>query len=272
MSGEDIRPDLREDAEAPAYRTESADEHVFHMWEPLKFETKAGYDYCRKAWYLRALTAVVRTFAFVVLQIYERLFLGYRVVGRENLKPLRRKGAVTVCNHVHPLDCTMVDLALYPKRTYYLTLESNFRIPGIRHLIRVLGGVPLPRQPKRMLEMFRAMGEAADNGAVVHIYPEGVLIPYCETLRPFKNGAFRFVAQKQLPVVPMVITQRQPNGLYRLFKRKPCLTLNILPVQMPDGAMKPKAAAAALASECRIAMQHRMDLCRKNESKGGLTA
>ena len=37
MSGEDIRPDLREDAEAPAYRTESADEHVFHMWEPLKF-------------------------------------------------------------------------------------------------------------------------------------------------------------------------------------------------------------------------------------------
>lgn len=238
---------------------EQADEagyqdHVIHMWQPLRFQTKRGYDYRRRALYKRAGTALLRTFAFVILQLYTRVVLGFRVSGQQNLKALGKEGAATVCNHVHMLDCAMIDMTLYPHKTHYITLESNFRIPFIRHLIRIFGGVPLSENPVRLAELFREMGRAADDGALVHIYPEGVLIPYCETLRPFKSGAFRFVAKKRLPVLPMVLVQRRPRGLFRLYKRKPCWTLHILPPQYPDGALADKPAAEALERTCRAAM------------------
>ncbi len=231
-------------------------DHVIHMWQPLRFKTKRGYDYRRRAFWKRAATALVRTFAFVVLQIYLRVVFGFRVSGRQNLKALGKEGAATVCNHVHMLDCAMIDMTLFPRRTHYITLESNFRIPFVRHLIRLLGGVPLPESPACMAELFREMGRAADGGALVHIYPEGVLIPYCETLRPFKSGAFRFVARKRLPVLPMVLTQRRPRGVFRLYKRKPCWTLHILPPQYPDAALADRPAAAALEQGCRAAMEN----------------
>lgn len=249
--------------EKPNRREENREEdgHVLHLWQPLHFQTVQGYDYRRLAWYQRAVTAVVRTFAVCVLSVYERLVLGFRIVGKENLSRSMPGGMVTVCNHVHPLDCTMVDLALYPRRVHYVTLESNFRIPVVRHLIRVLGGVPLPQNPIRMLEMFRAMEAAARDGAVVHIYPEGVLIPYSETLRPFQNGAFRFAVHGQMTVVPMVIEQTPPTGWRKWLKRRPCLTLHILPPQKMDQSLPTKRAAAVLEQDCQTAMQHRLTLC-----------
>lgn len=250
---------------SPNRQEERRDEdgHVLHLWQPFHFQTGMGYDYRRRAWYQRALTAVVRTFAACILWVYERLVLGFRIVGRENLSRCMEGGMVTVCNHIHPLDCTMVDLALYPRRVHYVTLESNFRIPVVRHLIRVLGGVPLPKNPVKLLELFRAMEAAAHDGAAVHIYPEGVLIPYSDALRPFQNGAFRFAVRGQMTVVPMVIEQAAPTGWRKWLKRRPCLTLHILPPQTVDRSLPSKNAAAALERDCQTAMQHRLTLCRQ---------
>ena len=239
-----------EEQEQDEYR-----DHVVHMWQPLRFKTKRGYDYRRRAPHKRLGTALLRLVAFPILQVYMRIVFGFRVVGREHLKALGRQGAATICNHVHMLDCAMIDMTLYPRRTHYITLESNFRIPLVRHLIRLLGGVPLSENPVLIAELFREMGHAADDGALIHIYPEGVLIPYCTALRPFKSGAFRFVVKKRLPVLPMVLVQRRPRGLYRLYKRKPCWALHILPPRYPDEALADRPAAAAMERECRAAME-----------------
>lgn len=209
------------------------DEHVLHLWQPFKFITPESYDYVRDRFDQRFGTFLLRTFAILVLEIYNRATFGYSIKGRENLKALQ-SGAVTICNHIHPMDCTMINMPLYEKRLYYLTLESNFRIPLVRHIIRAFDAVPCPSRAHCMNEMFCAMRKAVEEGSFVQIYPEGSLIPYCKKLRKFKNGAFRMAVEADAPILPMVITQTPPSGLYGLYKKKPCLTLNILPPVYPD--------------------------------------
>ena len=121
-------------------------ERVFHMWEPLRFETVEGYDYQRKGLLPSTGNALLRIFVDLILSVFDKIAFGFRIEGQENLKLLGKRGAVTICNHLHPLDCSMVDLAVRRRRIYYITLEANFRIPVIRHLIRILGAVPLPHK------------------------------------------------------------------------------------------------------------------------------
>ena len=231
---------------------------VFYMWEPLKFQTKPGYDYLRNGLFQRLGSGLLRTVADAILALFDRAAFGMKIEGRENLSALGKRGAVVVCNHVHPMDCTMVDLALFDRRMYYMTLEFNFRIPLVRHLVRWLGGVPLSPDRRCMKELFDAMGQAIDAGACVQIYPEGVLRPYEKTLHPFKHGAFRLAASCGAPVVPAVVVQRKPRGLYRLYKKKPCLTIRLLPPVFPEEGAVARQDALRMAAVCREAMEREL--------------
>jgi 1-acyl-sn-glycerol-3-phosphate acyltransferase len=221
----------------------------------LNFKVGRGYNYTRDGLADRIQTAALRSFATAVLSVGNRAALGFSVSGRENLDALGKSGAVTVCNHVHMLDCTMIDSVLYPRRTYYVTLEENFSIPVVNYIVRTLGGVPLSKDPHAMAELFNSMAEAAKKGACVQIYPEGVLVPYCDNLRSFRGGAFRLAVDAGVPILPMVIKKEPPQGVRRLYKRKPCLRLVILPPVYKTPGLNPREAAADLCARTRAAMQ-----------------
>ena len=223
---------------------------MLHFWQPFRFAVGEGYNYRRDSLPARAGTVLLRGGASVILFVYNKLAFGYRIYGKENLNACRTDGVITVCNHVHPMDCTMVDLAMHRKRMYYITLESNFRIPVVRHLIRILGGVPLSPNPHYMKEMFAEMGNALRAGAAVQIYPEGVLIPYCKELRKFKTGAFYMAVENQIPILPLIIVQKEPDGIFKWYKRKPCLQLHILPPLYPPCGMKKKEAIEKMRRDC----------------------
>ena len=233
----------------------SGDEKYLNMDHSVDFAVKKNYDYLLDRGIKRILTSVFRAIIWFLLEIIDRGIFGIKINGKENLKSLSNSGAVIVCNHVHPMDCTFLVLPTYPKRQYYLTLESNFQIPFIGKLIRVLLAVPISENPFRMKEMFGAMNEAVKKGYYVVVFPEGELVPYCKQIREFKPGSFRIAVKSGVPTLPCVITYRRPKGLRRLFSHKPLCTLNILPPILPptDGSVKQRTAA--LENECRYRME-----------------
>ncbi len=233
----------------------SEPERVTHMWEPIPFTVTDDYDYLRSRWDKRIGSALFRGVVAAVLSVYNALVLGVRVQGRENLRRIGRGGAVCVCNHVHPMDCTIVDIAVLPRRLYLISLDVNFRIPVVRHIIRWLGAVPMSRSVRQIRQLLDAMGEALARGALVQVYPEGVLVPYDTGLREFHGGAFRLAVENGCPVLPMVLVQRKPRGLYRLYKRRPCLTLRMLPPVFPGASLPKRKAIAAIQSAVRTAME-----------------
>ncbi len=215
------------------YKDIPLDEHVLHMWTPLAFDTPPGYDYLMKGRLRTFRYYLLRNIVALLLFPFNTLWYGLKIRGRKNLKTLGGTGYISVSNHVHPMDCTFVNLALFPKRLYYMTLPSNFKIPLIRRIIKVLGAVPIPTKLSSKKEMLAAMEKALNAGCAVHIYPEGILRPYYQSLRKCQSGAFNLAYNTGKPILPMVMTYRKPRGIY-ILKRKPCISLTVLEPIMPN--------------------------------------
>ena len=222
-----------------------------HLWQPFTYHVEKGHDYLRKkpaqVFAYRTLYKIVGALFSVICFIFQ----GLKIEGKENIKKIEGTGAVTVMNHVNVIDCVWMSLIFRRKRRVYaVSLESNFQIPLVREIIKALSAVPMSSDPNRLKEMMRAMEEALGEGNIVHMYPEGVLIPYYDgPLRKFKSGAFYLAVKTGCPVLPMAVKYRKKTGLWKL-KRKPCITLKILEPVESKGKTQTE-----LMQECRSFME-----------------
>lgn len=99
----------------------------------------------------------------------------------------------------------------------------------------MLRAIPIPTQKKNKSYFVDAIDEALRNGNIIHFYPEASLWSYYQKLRNFKMGAFHFAVRNQVPVLPIVVTFRRPQGMRRIFKRKSDVTITILkPIQAKE--------------------------------------
>lgn len=206
----------------------SENEHVIEMWRPIEFNINENYEYVPKGKIFNYFSNMLYYgIAVPIIYIFTKFAYDLKIEGKENLQKLET-GAVTVSNHVLILDCAMVGLALEDKKVYYTTLEDSFKIPFVRHLIKLLRAIPIPTESKNKPYFVKALDRILQNGDIVHFYPEASLWPYYNKIRNFKTGAFRFAIRNKVPIVPMVFTFRRPNEMRRAFKKKSDVTLTIL--------------------------------------------
>jgi 1-acyl-sn-glycerol-3-phosphate acyltransferase len=187
-------------------------------------------------------------FAVTVIRVYAAVVHDLRVTGREHLSAVHG-GVITISNHVHYLDSPMVAGQFRGRRVAVTAKPENFRLPVAGVLVRHLLAVAVPRTAAEQAAFEARLRRHVEAGQGVHFFPEGELVPYCPTLRPFKRGAFSYACRLGVPVVPMVFTY----GRRRWWRRKPPLRLTILEAQRPGGAGP--ADAAELSARCRAAME-----------------
>lgn len=189
-----------------------------------------------------------------LLLLIDSVVFGLRIEGRRHLAGIS-SGAITVMNHVHPMDCTVAKIAAFPHTQYFISLRRNFEIPFTGWLVKLCGAVPLPPTAHTMVAFQRHLEERLRAGEWVHYYPEGVLVRYHNGLRPFHHGAFLTAARAGCPIVPMALVFRKPTGLRSLFKRKPDMTIRIGEPLYPNPCLSTRAAADALQLQTRYAME-----------------
>jgi len=175
--------------------------------------------------FFNAATRVFYTIAIPLLFVWTLLVNDARVHGIRNTRGLG--GAVIVCNHVHMLDSAMTGIAVYPRKPISATIPENVYslFPGV--LVRLLGGVPLPRGSKDLDVFFQEMELALANGRMVLFFPEGDLFPYYDGVRDFNRGAFHLAAKARVPVLPVALSFRPARGPWRLFKKKPAIRVAV---------------------------------------------
>ena len=155
-----------ETGQEPANAVPEITEPVVHMWTPLHLEVDTDYAFVPEGAGFTRASRRLKDFAYWFLPRYNRFMFGLEITGQENLNGITG-GAVTICNHVHILDCSMVAGAWENRRRpYFPTLKSNFEIPGIRHLVRLLGGVPIPTTAHAMGAFAQAVRELLERGEV----------------------------------------------------------------------------------------------------------
>ncbi len=202
-----------------------------------------------RAWWYWAARMGIHAILWPVL----RLLFGFRILGRENAAALPG-GAVTVCNHVHILDCVMVYMAFPKRRMWALSLPSNLQLPAVGAIVRTMGGLAVPDSAEGYRKLYRHLEDCFARGHWLQVYPEGELRPWYRGLRPFHPGAFRFAVHFGVPVVPCVLRQYRRRGLL-----KRGLELVVLsPAGIREG-LPAKEAALELEGRVRRAMERALN-------------
>ena len=210
-------------------------EHTYHTVDakPVVLKDNYNFFYRSKFKYFMSRFLIILFGCFAMPWII--VINGFRIKGKKNWKKIRHKGCILVSNHVNPGDAFFIGWTLMRKRVYFTSLQSNLGLPfGFGRLIRILGAVPIPEKKSQMPRFRAQFLEDLARGRKVTVYPEAALLPYCDHIRPFKKGAFRLALVDDTPILPIVFTYRKPKGLYRIWRRKPCLTINFLEPYYPS--------------------------------------
>ena len=229
------------------------DSHILHFWEPCKFEIDDDFNFVNDNFLFNIFSNFLYFIAFPILVFINKLFFGFKIEGRENIENITT-GKITVSNHVHPLDCTMIGLANVPHKTFYTSLESNFKIPIVRRIIKLLNTVPIPQNIKYTKAFMDSIDELLQNNKTVHFYPEGSLWPHYDKIRHFKNGAFDFAVRNNVPVVPMVIKFNKAKKINNLIKTRSTISLVVQKPIYPNRLLGKKEAILDLKERVYEAM------------------
>lgn len=193
-----------------------------------------NYRY-RQPWYERIITGFWRGVLAVFGSLFIKLYFGARVVGKENLKPFKKKGVITVCNHVHYLDTLFIRQAIGHKNSFFTMAPCNNKSGIGGHVIRHGGMWPFSADLEAMRNLSAEMERQLKRGKRVNFNPEHALWWNYQKPRPMKMGAFHYAVKYNVPVLPVFCTFKKSK---RGGMRK--LRINILPAVFPDGALPRK--------------------------------
>lgn len=130
----------------------------------------------------------------------------------ENYVPLKRKGAIITCNHFNAMDNFAVYKAIekhvYHRELVKICREGNYtNFPGFYgFLFKHCNTLPLSSVGSTMKNFMIAVKTYLSQGRQILIYPEQAMWWNYRKPRPLTNGAFKFAAENNVPVIPFFIT------------------------------------------------------------------
>ena len=149
------------------YTNLKGDEQVTHNWAPLSFEINNNYDYVLNNPMFKLISNILSLPIFIILYIIDKIFLGFYVINKNKI--VKDKGFVSISNHIHYLDCTLIGLIYYPNRVHYPTIEENFKIPFVRKLIRLLYAMPIPKDRIKKDRLYLQINKAFKGNFILHM-------------------------------------------------------------------------------------------------------
>ncbi|MBV9832138.1 MAG: 1-acyl-sn-glycerol-3-phosphate acyltransferase [Marmoricola sp.] len=115
-------------------------------------------------------------------------------------------GCIVAMNHVSHLDPLTLGWFLYDhgRLVRYLTKDSLWRVPVLKHIVEDAGQIPVQRMTGGAVSAFDAAVAAVEAGECVGVYPEGTITrdPDGWPMRG-KTGAARIALATGCPVVPV---------------------------------------------------------------------
>ena len=191
---------------------------------PKKVVLKDNYNFYPSSKLFKFCNFIV-VFITKILIIIPKLLIGYKVIGKKKIKNVNN--AIIISNHAHVLDAFLIGTTLFPKRIYCTMLQSNLGFSFISKYLRICGAVPIPTNLNHKKKFVTDTITTLKNSSIL-FFPERGLIPFNNEIKEFDTGAFNIAYKTNSLIVPIMLTFHKPNGIYKLFRRKPLVHLNIL--------------------------------------------
>ncbi len=153
-------------------------------------------------------------FAGNLLASLLKVFMSVKVVGRKNIKDLKKKngekGILTLSNHLLFLDNILIRLATkYKYRINYIVSHKNSIKGHTGTMMRGGGIIPLPTNMKGLVNFSKALEEKLKEGKAIHFFAEKELWYKYKKPRPLNDGVFHYSYVNEVPILPMFITYKK---------------------------------------------------------------
>lgn len=206
---------------------QNENEHTYdNGWRPKEVKLKPNYKFYNRNIFFIFFSQVI-LFVSRVWVFFARLILGVKIKGRKNKHKV--KGAIIICNHVHPLDSFFLVTNFHFRKVYVTMLESNLGFGWMSVYMRLAAAVPIPTDRRQIRRFGEQTEKTLKKGRNILFFAEAALMPYCDHIRNFLPGAFHYAVSFDRPILPCCITFHKPKGIYKLFhKKKPVMRLNFL--------------------------------------------
>ncbi len=174
------------------------------------------------------------------------------VKGLENYLSVADRGAMITCNHFNAFDnyavFKAIEKSLGRKRLYKIIREGNYTsFPGLYgYFFRHCNTLPLGSSIAVLRELMVAVDVLLKRGEKILIYPEQGMWWNYRKPRPLKEGAFRFAARANAPVVPFFITMEDTDVYGGDGFPLQAYTVHILPPIFPESDKNVKQNATEM--------------------------
>ena len=224
----------REEKRTVKFSDENNDD--FFGKEIKKDPVGADYPFVRRgALWGTASFVMYRVVASPIIFLIGKLMYGLRIKNRRVLRKLRGTGFFMYGNHTQKMmDAYTPSLCAFPRRAYIVTGREAVSIPGIRSIVGMLGGIPVPGEIKAYALFRDALKTRIGEKSAVAIYPEAHIWPWYTGIRKFSDISFDYPAESGAPCVAFVATFRRR----KIFKnRHPYLTVTLSDPFYPDPSL-----------------------------------
>lgn len=171
-------------------------------------QSSDAYPYIKKPLGMRIRYWLYRTIIVHPFSWYKNRFvLKTEIRGRENLKGI--EAAVVTSNHVQMWDCLTLMRAMRGHRLYITVAYFNNMKGFLGEMMRACNIMPLNEHTAGMKRFVKAVNQLLKSKHYVMFYPEQAMWWSYEKPRPYKDGAYHFAAENQVPIISVFITFRQ---------------------------------------------------------------
>ena len=195
----------------------------------------------------RIAAGFFRTVLFAASPLFKLLY-GYRVIGKSNLRALKKSGAIAVCNHFSYIDTFFVRAALGHYRSFHTMAPVNNKRGLGGWCIRHGGMLPFSTDYAACKNFRAELKRLLSRGKIVNFYAERAMWGNYQKPRPMKDGAFVYAERLQVPVLPVFCTFRKSK---RGHMRR--VRIHILPAVYPREGLGRRQCAAAMRAEAEAA-------------------
>lgn len=188
------------------YEDELNDEFSTAVIEPKRID--GDYVYDRRGLFNRAAHFFwYRIIADPLAYLYVKLSLRQSSVGKEKLKPFRKKGIYLYGNHTQAVgDPLTPNVFCFPKRVSFIVHANNVSMPVLGRINPYLGAIPLPDNLEAAKNFRACVNGRIERGDALVIYPEAHIWPYYTKIRNFPDDSFGYPAKSDTPVFCFVNT------------------------------------------------------------------